>query len=160
MKRQTDKNHPFNLLYKVKDNPRRDGYTPYHGSYTEAYPHFVGMEMSLDQYIEAEEKLRKSPVFLELAAHKLESPQYDPESVQRINNFAHVFGGPLTRMLPDATTNMGFGQMYLRIYVRRDQTGIVTVLSSTGNEYANEICFYLFKESVFKETIKELGLTV
>ena len=77
-----------------------------------------------------------------------------------MNDFAVVLGGIKTSAAPDATSDMGFGEMYLRIYSCRDQGGIVTVKNSTGNEYANEIGLYGFSEARFKETVDELGLLI
>ena len=151
----------FNVKYQVLFESR-DNYVP-SGN---IIPHPISMKMTLDQFLQAQEKLRKADYivgsngFLELGVYKLESPQYDPESVRRVNAFAGVFGGRETRMIPDATTDMGFGEMYLRIYTCRDQTGIVTVHSSTGNEFANTISLYEFTESEFKETVDKLGLPI
>lgn len=118
------------------------------------------MNMTIDQFYEAEKKLRTLDTFLELDSHKLESPQYSSESVKYINNFASAFGGRLTQSLPDLTTDMGFGDMYFNIYCCRNQSGIVTVKSSTGNIFANEIGLYRFTESEFKETINDISLSI
>ena len=153
----------FNFEYKViLESESRDNYIP-SGA---IIPHPISLKMTLDQFLQAQEKLRKADYivgsngFLELEVHKLESPQYDPESVRRVNDFAGVFGGRQTMILPDATTDMGFGEMYLRIYTCRDQIGIVTVCSSTGNKFANTISLYGFTESGFKETVDKLGLPI
>ena len=153
----------FNFKYEVLlESESRDNYVPS----GDIIPHPISMKMTLDQFLKAEKKMRKSDSivgsygFLELEVHKLESPQYDPESVRRINNFATVFVGRETKMIPDATTDMSFGEMYLRIYTCKDQLGIVTVHSSTGNEFANTISLYGFTENRFKETVNKLGLPI
>jgi len=148
----------FNFQYNVTHNPRDNRNMHEAVTRGNVIPHPVGMEMTLDQFLKAEGELRTSSRFLELEVHKLESPQYDPESVRKVNDFRRVYGGKKTKAMPDATTDMGFGEMYLRIYTCRDQKGIVSVISSTGNEYANEISLYGFTEGGFKKTINELGL--
>ncbi len=155
-----DPNLWFNILYKVKVNSR-DNHDIFntipHGK---VVPYPVNMEMTLDQFLEAEEKLRTSNKFLELEAHKLESPQYDAESVRRINDFALVFGGSKTKTMPQATTDMGFGEIHFTIYTHKNQNGIITVKNSTRNKYANQIGLYCFTESGFKRTIEELSLPI
>jgi len=157
---ETDGNPWFNFQYKVADNSRSNPTLLDDIKRGDVIPHPVGMKMTLDQYIEAEGKLRKSSRFLELETHKLESPQYDVESVKRINDIVAVFGGSKPRTLPDATTDMGFGERHLTIYACRDQSGIVTVKGSTGNRYDNEIGLYGFTESGFKKTVNGLGLPI
>ena len=151
----------FNFKYEVLLESR-DNYIPS----GDIIPHPISMKMTFDQFLQAQRKLRKADYligsngFLELGVYKLESPQYDPESVRRINNFATVFVSRETKMIPDATTDMSFGEMYLRIYTCKDQLGIVTVHSSTGNEFANTISLYGFTENRFKETVNKLGLPI
>jgi hypothetical protein len=147
----------FNFLYKVAYHAYELGqnYVPS----GEIIPNPVRMFMTLDEFLKTGRKLRRSSSqFLELACEKIESPQNNPESVEYINNLRAAFGGQLTRALPDVTTDMGFGEMYLRIYVCRDKIGTITVKSSTGNEFANAIGLYGFTESGFKETVNKLGL--
>ena len=97
---------------------------------------------------------------MEVECEKLESPQNDIDSVKIVNNFANVFGGPLTRARPDVTIDAGFGEMHHRTYVCKDKPGVITLRTSTGNKYANEISFYSFTEVGFGETAKELNLLI
>ncbi|MFA4952811.1 MAG: hypothetical protein WC584_01160 [Candidatus Pacearchaeota archaeon] len=157
---EIDGNPWFNFKYKVTTGSR-DNHNVYDAvTHGEIVPHPVGIKMTLDQFFEAEKRIRRSSRFLELEVHKLGSPQYDAESVRRVNDFAAVVGGRKTRVIPDATTDMGFGEMYLKIYACRDQSGNVTIKNSTGNKYANEISLYGFTEGGFKRTVDELGLPI
>ena len=155
-----DESHWFNFSYKVRTELGDN-----RGTYDAimrgvAVPHPVSMKMTLEQYLEAEEKLRTSCKFLELEAHKLESPQYSIESVKRANYFAAAFGGIKTSTIPDATTDMGFGEMYLKVYVCKDKIGTITLKSSTENKYANEISLYGFTEEGFKKVVGGLCLPI
>lgn len=155
----TDEKPWLNFEYKVNFSERThvDLVALVHGG---AVPHPVSIGMTLDQFLKAEETLGTSTNFLELETYKLESPQYSAESVRRVNDFRAVFGGEKTKALPEATSDMGFGEMLLRIYCCRDQKGIVTLTNSTGNIYANQIGFYGFTEIEFKKTVHELGLPI
>ena len=155
---ETNVNPWFNFQYKVICDPRDNSGVCEAIIKGKVIPHPVGMDMTLDQFLNAEGNLRASSRFLELEVHRLDSPKYSAESVRKVNDFAAVFGGIKTKATPDVTTDMGFGEMYLRIYVHRDQRGTVTVRNSTSNKYANEIGLYGFSERGFKEAVDELGL--
>lgn len=154
-----NENQWFNFLYKVVQYPKDNSRVCEDITKGKIIPHPVGLDMTLNQLLKAEETLSNTSRFLKLEEHILESPQYNAESVKEVNDFAAVFGGIETKSMPDATTDMGFGEMRLKIYAHRNQRGTITVRSSTGNEYANEIGLYGFSQKGFKETVDELGLS-
>src|SRR3989344_4845644 len=137
----------FNINYKVR--PLGESYGMEHLPQGEIIPHPVGRKMTIEDFIEVQMRLSKSPSFLEVECEKLESPQNDPDSVKSINDFEAVYGGPLTRARPDVTIDAGFGEMHHRTYVCKDKPGVITLRTSTGNKYANEISFYSFTEVGF-----------
>lgn len=148
----------FNFIYKVSDNDSklRDNYIP-SGL---IIPHPINYNMSFRQFETASQKLKNSLDFLEVENYKLESPTYDKDSVNRINTFRGIYGGSLTNSLPDAIEDMGFGEIYLRIYVCRNINGIINVKSSSKNIFANEISLYGFTKNNILKTINELGLPI
>ena len=150
----------FNFQYKVSNDSIDNGYMYNAVKRGKVNANPVHMKMTLDQYLEVEGRLRNSSEFLELEVHKLESPQYDAESVKRMNDFAAAFGGRKTSAIPDATTDMGFGEMYLKIYACINQGGIVAIRNSTGNKYVNELGLYSFTEHGFEKTVEDLGLSI
>lgn len=145
----------FNFQYRVSTNEweLEHNWVPM----GEPILHPVRMYMSLKQFQKARGRMHREGLKVEW--YKLESPRYSQESVDRINNFARVFGGPQTRALPDATTDRGFGDMTFDLYVYERALGIISVLSSTGrNISANEIGMYGFTEEGFRNITCSLRL--